>query len=196
MKKLGELSSKELGQKRIELQQKLDDLRTEQNILLNKMTPILSKLKTINELLDSKTLNSDDPQALLEKFPETESRRKLFKEYVESLGLSEAGSYWVDTNQSCVRIALYKNNDEITKKAHDGILKILPYMKPLKDGKKTFDIFEHTLSRSYSYYLKVTDDKLFEVTVHTNDVWKSSEDLMEILTYIQKELYYEKNYPF
>lgn len=192
-----DLTVEQLGDIRADTQVKIDTLRIEQEKIINKLTPLLNKMRKINEALDAKTLSADDPQNLLEKFPETDARRKAFGDYIKSINLSEAGSYWVDTGQSCVRVVLYRDNDEITEKVHDGLLVILPYIKPLQDGKKSFDIFEHTLSKNYSFYLRVSEnDKLFEVETHTKDVWKSSNDLMEVLKYIQKELYYEKTYNY
>lgn len=194
---LKKMKTEDLVKKRKEIQDRIKDLDDERDKIINRMIPLFDIERQINEAIDERTLSFDDPTALLEKFPETKPRRKLFKKYIESIGLNDAGSYWRDTNQSCVRIKLYKNSDAVTKLAHEGILQILPYIKPLNDGKKTFDIFEHTLSASYSYYLKVSDDdKLFEVATHTGRVLKSSTDLMKVLIFIQKELYYERDYPF
>lgn len=196
-RKISELSIDELTKYKKEQQEEIDKISIEYSVIINQMTNLSQTMKKIDEALDDATLTIDNISEILEKFPETKKRRKLLEEYLHSLNLNDGGGYWINTNQSAIRIMLYKYDDEHTKKVYEGILEILPYIKPIKDNTKQFDIFEYTLSLHDSYYLAYNEQtKLFSVITGRKNIIKENEDLMKILKYIQENLYYEEKNPF
>lgn len=195
MTKYQNMSVEELMKHKKELEAILAKNRKEVDVLMECILKNVQTLKSVDDALDSHLLDGNDIESLLETFPETKTKRRLTDEYFKKWewGLRPNG-YFPDTEQRCIQISLYKHDDEHTKMVHDGILELLPYIKPLKDGKKRFDIFEHTLSYYYSFYLVQTEDGEFQVVTHI-DVGpprKRSHDLMVVLKYIQEHLYYEK----
>jgi len=193
MKKIADLTLEELQEKKDKLEKRINEKRYELEIIQKSLMPMISEMRTIDESIDEKALSIEDPSNFLEMFPETKVKRKLTEEYLKSLNLFYSGSYWTDTNQSVVRIQLYKNDNEYTEKVRDGILEVLPYIKIGENGRKRFSIFEYTLSYSHSYYLEYEEDKkMFHLADNRHYVRSSSEDLMEVLKYIQLNHYYEK----
>lgn len=196
-KKLENLTDTELRERRSTLQKKIDKESIIYAESQNKLIKMRDKMSKIDNEIDTRTLSLDDPAAILENFPETEAKRKLFSEYMRSLSLYDGGGYWVDNNQRVVKFMLYRNDDEHTKKVHAGIMIVLPYVKERENGLKMFDIFEHTLSYNYSYYLAydVSTDTWF-ITTNRKTRDEESKDLMTVLKYIQKYLYYEIDNPY
>lgn len=192
-RKISDLTLDELNEKKKNIEEKLAGLRAEHDILMKSMQGKVTTLNRINEYIDEKVLTEESIKDILEYFPETKVRRKLRRELLKKWGFS-ANSYFVDSSQACIRISLYKDDDKWTQLAFEGISFLLPYLKPLKDGRKCFDIFEHTLSYHASYYLKITEEGDYQVVTHRDyrPPEFSSKDLMETLQYIQKNLYYEK----
>lgn len=188
------LTLEALYDKRKRIEESLSNLRKQYDKLGNKILNEVDILNEINETIDLATLKEDDVKALLNVYPETKRKRQLREKFLEKYGLS-SNSHFPETCQSCIQIALYKYNDEITEKTYEGIKLLLPYIKPLKNGYKKFSIFEHTLSLNYSYYLQVTEDEEYQIVTHLSfkDPIYKSKDLMKVLKYIQKNLYYQKS---
>jgi len=201
-RKINELSVEDLEKYKKEEQEKIDQTRREYKTIGNRIIQLLSTMRKIEEALDEKTLNLNNIEKLLQKFPETNTRRKLLREYLETICgenyhlVIDSSGYWPDTNQSAIRISLYQNNYEITKRVFVGILKLLPYIKPIRTGAKMFDIFEHTLSYNHSFYLAYYENEnIFAIIDEKEKRRFHSDDLMEVLKHIQEHYYYEINYP-
>lgn len=203
-RKIEDLPIEELEKYKIEEQNKIEVARRELDIITRRIAVINSTMNKINEAIDKKTLHKSGTRNLLEHFPETETRRKLKEKYLKSLGLECGSGYWIETNQSVIRISLLRNDNDKTQKVYKGILEILPYIKPLKTGRKLIDIFEHTLSLYDSYYLEIDEHQNYSVTTGRMIRSKSnvsikertifdSKDLLETLKYIQLFHYYEEN---
>lgn len=193
MKSVDKLTVDELQIEKNKLDIELKHLREKVGHLHNKITWRCNRLGKIHERLDENLLHKDDIESLLEAEPETKHKRKLLQEFLEPYHL-RADSYFPSTMQRCVKIALYKDNDEITKKTYEGIMKLLPYVKPIK-GFKEFDIFEHTLSAYHSYWLLYDVEKeVWSVNISRSYSHKDiylNDDLMDVLKYIQQNHYYE-----
>lgn len=192
MTKLKDMTLEELQEKKEKYEKSLDELRDQVAVLFPKIERKVKHIETINELIDEKTIHTKSIDELLEYEPETKTKRKKRTEFLRQWGF-RGESFFPKTGQTCIQIALYRDDDERTQKAYDGITTLLPYIKPLEDGRKCFDIFEHTLSLNYSYYLKVTPDGEWQVVTHreTMKPFFTSKDLMEALKFIQENLYYE-----
>lgn len=192
MTKLKDMTLEELQEKKERYQTSLDELRDKIAVLFTKIQRKVKEIETIDELIDEKTIHTKSIGELLEYEPATKIKRKKRTEFLRQWGF-RGESYFPETGQTCIQIALYKDDDERTKKAYDGLTILLPYIKPLKDGRKCFDIFEHTLSLNYSYYLKVTEDGVWQVVTHRDSMrpFFESKDPMETLKFIQERLYYE-----
>lgn len=111
------------------------------------------------------------------------------KRQLEKFGL-ETGSYNPETNQMVVQISLKSNDSDGLHLAHDGLNEVIPHIIP-SFGYKFIDIIDYTLSEHGSYNLRVYEDdaKSFKLTVtlwHRELVVYESDNLMDVLTYIQK----------
>ena len=192
--KYTEMSLEQLNNEKNKLEENLKNLREEYKKITDKIIYNDSRLKTINELIDSKTLTLENTEELLNYFPETKARQELRNKYLCQWNL-KGESYIPETNQVCIRIALERHNDKITELTHEGIIKLLPYIKQLKEGFKYIDISEHTLSECYSYCLQVYPDEFKVIARRFSRVYTifSSKDLMETLKYIQKHHYYKED---
>ena len=111
------------------------------------------------------------------------------KRQLEKFGL-ETGSYNPETNQMVVQISLKSNDSDGLHLAHDGLNEVIPHINAAF-GYKFIKIIDHTLSEHGSYSLRVYEDdvKSFKLTVtrwHRESVVYESDNLMDVLTYIQK----------
>lgn len=111
------------------------------------------------------------------------------KRQLEKFGL-ETGSYNPETNQMVVKIALKSNDAYSLKLVHDGLNEVIPHIIP-SFGYKFIDIFEHTLSEHGSYSLRIYEKehnqfKLMVTRWHRESVVYESDNLMDVLVYIQK----------
>jgi len=190
--KIKDLSVEELKERKKELEENINNLRRKYKSISDALIKQNGALKKIDEALDSKLLKLENVGELLETFPETNIKRQLLDTYLKDFNLTTDG-YFPETEQTCIKIMLYRNNDKHLEKVYNGIIKLLPYIKPLKNRKKIFSIFEHTLSLYASYFLTVTKDNIFEVTTDLEFMKSlySNKDLMKVLKYIQKNHYYE-----
>lgn len=114
----------------------------------------------------------------------------------DELGLWMSG-YYPETEQKAVEIMLYKGEGDNLEKTYDSLCKILPLVKPIKEGKeKRFKLFEHTLSEGGIYALKNVDEK-WKLTITScgreRDI-KEWDNLKEALMYCQEHHYYESSF--
>ena len=111
------------------------------------------------------------------------------KRQLAKFGL-ETGSYNPETNQMVVQISLKSNDSDGLHLAHDGLNEVIPHINAAF-GYKFIKIIDHTLSEHGSYSLRVYEDdvKSFKLTVtrwHRESVVYESDNLMDVLVYIQK----------
>ena len=111
------------------------------------------------------------------------------KRQLAKFGL-ETGSYNPETNQMVVQISLKSNDSDGLHLAHDGLNEVIPHINAVI-GYKFIDIIDYTLSEHGSYSLHVYEDdvKSFKLTVtrwHRESVVYESDNLMDVLAYIQK----------
>jgi hypothetical protein len=118
----------------------------------------------------------------------------LRQKTLRDIGLMDSG-YFPETEQTCIRVALIKNDPESLKKHMAGLRKVLKYIKPLEDGWKRIDIFESSLSRHGSYFLVVSPDgKKAEIkrTVYSRtETLQKFNSLKAAIEVIQDRYYYE-----
>lgn len=74
------------------------------------------------------------------------------------LGIS---GYFPATGQKCIKISLFKDYPEKSRKIWDKMVELLQYVIPHPDGYRKIDIFEHTLSEHGSVYIYVDSDNIF-----------------------------------
>jgi len=192
------MNEEQLKEKIKKIESELYAKRKEYNKVGNQITRIINKLKPLQEELDEIQCDKNDIGYLLEAFPETNIKRKMLNELASQYCLDVSG-FRISNNQSALRIKLTLDDDEITKKTYEGILKFLPYMKPIKlEGRQyqknkviCFDIMESTLSE-HDNYLFIIDKESMKAAVssyYEKPKWKS---IPETLRIIQKEYYYMK----
>ncbi len=119
------------------------------------------------------------------------------KRQLEKFGL-ETGSYNPETNQMVVQISLKSNDADGLKLVHDGLNEVIPHIIP-KFGYKFIDIFEHTLSEDGAYNLHIYEKehnqfKLMITRWHRESVVYESDNLMDVLAYIQKYHHRDDSY--
>ena len=111
------------------------------------------------------------------------------KQQLAKFGM-DTGSYNPETDQMVVQISLKSNDVDGLKLVHDGLNEVIPHIIP-KFGYKFIDIFEHTLSEHGSYCFRIYEEehnqfKLMVTRWHRESVVYESDNLMDVLAYIQK----------
>lgn len=110
----------------------------------------------------------------------------------------DTGTYNPETDQMVVQISLKSNDSDGLKLVHDGLNEVIPHIIP-KFGYKFIDIFEHTLSEDGSYSLRIYEEehnqfKLMVTRWHRESVVYESDNLMDVLAYIQKHHHRDDSY--
>lgn len=180
------------------LEQQLAGLESERQSILDLMEglrenslALFDQIESIkDQIADQKIQQSIEPdwEFLLKNDNGTVAYNEL-KRQLEKFGL-ETGSYNPETNQMVVQISLKSNDVDGLKLAHDGLNEVIPHIIP-SFGYKSIKIIDHTLSEHGSYSLRVYEDdvKSFKLTVtrwHRESVVYESDNLMDVLAYIQK----------
>ena len=122
---------------------------------------------------------------------------KELEQQLAKFGL-ETGSYNPETNQMVVQISLKSNDFDGLHLVHDGLNEVIPHIIP-KFGYKFIDIFEHTLSEDGAYSLHIYEKehnqfKLMITRWHRESVVYESDNLMDVLAYIQKYHHRDDSY--
>ena len=179
-------------------EQQLATLQSERQSIQNLMEglrenslALFDQIESIkDQIADQKIQQSIKPdwEFLLKNDNGTVSYNEL-KRQLAKFGL-ETGSYNPETNQMVVQISLKSNDVDGLKLAHDGLNEVIPHINAAF-GYKFIKIIDHTLSEHGSYSLRVYEDdvKSFKLTVtrwHRESVVYESDNLMDVLTYIQK----------
>ena len=180
------------------LEQQLAVLESERQSIRDLMEGLREKSLTLfdqiesikDQIADQKIQQSIEPdwEFLLKNNNGTVSYNEL-KRQLAKFGL-ETGSYNPETNQMVVQISLKSNDSDGLHLAHDGLNEVIPHINAAF-GYKFIKIIDHTLSEHGSYSLRVYEDdvKSFKLTVtrwHRESVVYESDNLMDVLTYIQK----------
>jgi len=151
-----------------------------------------------DQIADQKIQQSIEPdwEFLLKNDNGTVAYNEL-KRQLEKFGL-ETGSYNPETNQMVVQISLKSNDSDGLHLAHDGLNEVIPHIDAVF-GYKFIDIFEHTLSEDGAYSLHIYEKehnqfKLMITRWHRESVVYESDNLMDVLAYIQKYHHRDDSY--
>ena len=173
-----------LQSERQSIQNMMEGLREKSLVLFDQIESIK------DQIAEQKIQQSSEPdwEFLLKNDNGAVAYNEL-KRQLEKFGL-ETGSYNPETNQMVVQISLKSNDVDGLKLAHDGLNEVIPHINAAF-GYKFIKIIDHTLSEHGSYSLRVYEDdvKSFKLTVtrwHRESVVYESDNLMDVLAYIQK----------
>ena len=188
------------------LEQQLAVLESERQSIQNmteglreKSLALFDQIESIKDQIAEQKLQQSikpDWEFLLKNNNGTVSYNEL-KRQLAKFGL-ETGSYNPETNQMVVQISLKSNDSDGLHLAHDGLNEVIPHIIPTF-GYKYINIIDYTLSEHGSYSLRVYEDdvKSFKLTVtrwHRESVVYESDNLMDVLAYIQKHHHRDDSY--
>ena len=188
------------------LEQQLAALESERQSIQNMMEGLREKSLALfdqiesikDQIAEQKIQQSNEPdwEFLLKNNNGTVAYNEL-KRQLAKFGL-ETGSYNPETNQMVVQISLKSNDHEGLKLVYAGLIGLIPHIISTF-GYKFINIIDYTLSEHGSYSLRVYEDdvKSFKLTVtrwHHESVVYESDNLMDVLAYIQKHHYRDDSY--
>ena len=143
-----------------------------------------------NKITEQKIQQSNEPdwRFLLKNDNGTVAYREL-KQQLAKFGM-DTGCYNPETHQMVVQIALNSNDFDGLHLVHDGLNEVIPHIIP-SFGYKFIDIIEYTLSEHGVYHLHVYEEghnqfKLMITRWHRESLVYESDNLMDVLAYIQK----------
>ena len=159
--------------------------------LREKSLVLFDQIESIkDQIAEQKIQQSSEPdwEFLLKNDNGTVAYKELERQ-LEKFGL-ETGSYYPETNQMVVQISLKSNDVDGLKLAHDGLNEVIPHIIP-SFGYKFIKIIDHTLSEHGSYGFRIYEEghnrfKLMITRWHRESVVYESDNLMDVLVYIQK----------
>lgn len=115
----------------------------------------------------------------------------LFKNDLPAI---KASGYFSFSSQKAISISLIKGDNCNIQAVYQNLNKIIDFIKPSNiEGDKIIDLFEHTLSKYYSHYIKLSSDNVWTLVVGRSNTNFNS--LIELLTYCQEHHYYESSLP-
>jgi len=189
------------------LEQQLATLESERQSIQNlieglreKSLALFDQIESIkDQIADQKIQQSIEPdwEFLLKNNNGAVAYNEL-KRQLAKFGL-ETGSYNPETNQMVVQISLKSNDSDGLHLAHDGLNEVIPHINAVF-GYKFIDIIDYTLMSEHgSYSLRVYEDdvKSFKLTVTVpagGSVVYESDNLMDVLAYIQKHHHRDDSY--
>lgn len=197
------------------LDEQIAELETERANLFKQKEPIDARLIETHNLLEALKTKRDTAKIKRGefKFPDykmimdrSEESMPLYRErerQLQKLGLRGEG-YIPDTMQTAIKVTLYREHNKKNKnrnlRAYVGLVKLLPYMKPMTEnnhrtqykGKKYVSLFEHTLSQYGSWFLLLTGNENDVVELHNSySEKKKFKNLKEAFNYCAIHHYYE-----
>ena len=188
------------------LEQQLAALESERQSIRDLMEGLREKSFTLfdqiesikDQIADQKIQQSIEPdwEFLLKNDNGTVAYKEL-KQQLAKFGM-DTGCYNPETHQMVVQIALNSNDFDGLKLVHDGLNEVIPHINAAF-GYKFINIIDYTLSEHGSYSLRVYEDdvKSFKLTVtrwHRESVVYKSDNLMDVLAYIQKHHHRDDSY--
>ena len=188
------------------LEQQLATLESERQSIQNlieglreKSLALFDQIESIkDQIADQKIQQSIEPdwEFLLKNNNGTVAYNEL-KRQLAKFGMN-TGCYNSETDQMVVQISLKSNDSDGLHLAHDGLNEVIPHINAAF-GYKFIDIIDYTLSEHGSYSLRVYEDdvKSFKLTVtrwHHESVVYESDNLMDVLAYIQKHHHRDDSY--
>lgn len=110
----------------------------------------------------------------------------------------DTGCYNSETDQMVVQMSLNSNDHEGLKLVHAGLVELIPHIIPTF-GYKYINIIDYTLSEHGSYSFRIYEEehsqfKLMITRWHRESVVYESDNLMDVLAYIQKHHYRDDSY--
>ena len=187
-------------------EQQLATLQSERQSIQNlieglreKSLALFDQIESIkDQIAEQKIQQSIKPdwQFLLKNDNGTVAYEEL-KQQLAKFGL-ETGSYNPETNQMVVQVSLKSNDSDGLHLVHNGLNEVIPHIIP-SFGYKFIDIFEHTLSEDGAYSLHIYEKehnqfKLMITRWHRESVVYESDNLMDVLAYIQKYHHRDDSY--
>ena len=143
-----------------------------------------------DQIAEQKIQQSNEPdwQFLLKNDNGTVAYKEL-KQQLAKFGMN-TGCYNPETHQMVVQIALNSNDFDGLHLVHDGLNEVIPHIIP-SFGYKFIKIIDHTLSEHGSYGFRIYEEghnrfKLMITRWHRESVVYESDNLMDVLVYIQK----------
>ena len=143
-----------------------------------------------DQIAEQKIQQSNEPdwQFLLKNDNGAVAYKEL-KQQLAKFGMN-TGCYNPETHQMVVQIALNSNDFDGLHLVHDGLNEVIPHIIP-SFGYKFIKIIDHTLSEHGSYGFRIYEEghnrfKLMITRWHRESVVYESDNLMDVLVYIQK----------
>lgn len=177
----------------------MEEVRSQIKPLNDKFGKLFEKHKKLQSEYDKLKLpeiKDDDWEYILHVEPNESTERYSFRtKKIDELGLMPSG-YYPETNQTHVELKLIKGKPETKAKTIESLATILPFLKPIKDGKVHLGVFEHTLSEHGIYKLLIDKETMrCELTFtrySRTSSEKTFENLNEAIEYIYDKHYYEE----
>lgn len=180
------------------LEQQLATLESERQSIQNlieglreKSLALFDQIESIKDQIAEQKLQQSikpDWEFLLKDNNGTVAYNEL-KRQLAKFGM-DTGCYNPETHQMVVQIALNSNDFDGLHLVHDGLNEVIPHIIP-SFGYKSIDIIEYTLSEHGVYHLHVYEEghnqfKLMITRWHRESLVYESDNLMDVLAYIQK----------
>ena len=159
--------------------------------LREKSLALFDQIESIkDQIAEQKIQQSNEPdwEFLLKNDNGTVAYKEL-KQQLAKFGMN-TGCYNPETHQMVVQIALNSNDFDGLHLVHDGLNEVIPHIIP-SFGYKFIKIIDHTLSEHGSYGFHIYEEghnqfKLMITRWHRESVVYESDNLMDVLVYIQK----------
>ena len=187
-------------------EQQLSALESERQSIRDLMESLREESLTLSDqiesikdqIADQKIQRSIEPdwEFLLKNDNGTVAYNEL-KRQLAKFGM-DTGSYNSETDQMVVCMSLKFNDADGLKLAHDGLNEVIPHIIP-SFGYKFITVIDHTLSEYGSYSLRIYEEqhnqfKLMITRWHRESVVYESDNLMDVLAYIQKYHHRDDSY--
>ena len=180
------------------LKQQLAALQSERQSIQNvieglreKSLALFDRIESIkDQIAEQKIQQSNEPdwRFLLKNDNGTVAYKEL-KQQLAKFGM-DTGCYNPETHQMVVQIALNSNDFDGLHLVHDGLNEAIPHIIP-SFGYKFIKIIDHNSSEHGPYGLHIYEEehnqfKLMITRWHRESVVYESDNLMDVLAYIQK----------
>lgn len=188
------------------LEQQLATLQSERQSIQNMMEGLREKSLALfdqiqsikDQIAEQKIQQSNEPdwEFLLKNDNGTVAYNEL-KRQLAKFGM-DTGSYNSETDQMVVHMSLKFNDADGLKLVHDGLNEVIPHIIP-SFGYKSIDIVDYTLSEHGSYSFRIYEEqhnqfKLMITRWHRESLVYESDNLMDVLAYIQKHHHRDDSY--